>query len=480
MKKLMRVFSVCLVLLLTVCVNVSALGSMDYVVAADGKEVSIPQTHLATKMIRDLGDKGGLLSEPSDIFVDSNDNIYIADSGNNRVVMLDKNGKYLNSFDCGGGLSSPSGVFVSKNGDIYVADTLNERIVHLSQQGESIEEFVKPQSELLDEDTTFQVSRIGITEQGYLYTIRGQYFMMIDANNEFKGYVGDNRLGFSLTRLLIRTFASKEQQAQLIKDSAASYYSFDIGSDGLIYATTGEDSTTNQIQKINIVGKNIFPQKTYGQQYFNKEINRYVNPRFVDICVDLNGVIYVIDAYSCNIFVYDQEGNMLAVFGGQGQVKGKFNQPVAIDTLSNGDVLVLDQATGYIHWFERSSFMNNITDAVDCYKDGKYVEAEAAWKQVLDVNANYPVANKGIADALYKQGNIEEAMKYYKLSDSKSGYGTAFSVFQYDYFRAHFGLVVILVVVIVIALIFVIIFLKKRADKLVNDYYSGGKTNDKD
>lgn len=480
MKKLIHVFSIILVLLLLMCLNVSALGSMDYVIDSNGREVSIPQTHISTKLIRDLGDKGGLLSEPSDVFVDSNDNIYIADSGNNRIVVLNKDGEYLNSFDCDGKLSSPSGVFVSENGDIYVADTLNERILHLSKQGESIEEFVKPDSELLDEETTFQVSRIGISDQGYIYTIRGQYFMMIDANNEFKGYIGDNQLGFSLKRLLMRTFASKEQQAQFAKESATSYYSFDIGSDGLIYATTGEDSSTNQIQKINIVGENIFPEKAYGQQYYNKEINRYVNPRFVDICVDSNGVIYVIDAYSRNIFVYDQEGNMLAVFGGQGQVKGKFNQPVAIDTLSNGDVLVIDQATGYIHWFVRSSFMNNITNAVNFYKDGKYKEAEEAWKQVLDVNANYPVANKGIGDALYKQGDIEDAMKYYKLSDSKNGYGTAFSVFQYDYFRAHFGLVVFLSIVIVIFLILIIVFLKKRADKFVNDYFSGGKTYEKD
>lgn len=453
--------------------SVSALGSMDYVVGTDGTEVSIPQTHIVTRMIRDLGPEGGLLSQPSDLFVDSEDNIYIADSGNNRVVKLDKEGNFLKSFDCDGTLSSPGGVFVSDNGHIYIADTLNERIVHLSAEGKLIEEFTKPDSEMLDDDSTFQVSRIGITEQGYLYTIRGQYFMMIDANNEFKGYVGDNRLGFSLTRLLIRTFASKEQQDKLVKETATSYYSFDIGSDGLVYATTGEDSSTNQIQKINMVGDNIYPEKTYGQQYFNKEINRYVNPRFVDICVDNGGVIYVIDAYSCNIFVYDQEGNMLAVFGGSGNVKGKFNQPTAIDGLSTGDLLVLDQATGYVHWYERTSFMNNITDAVDCYKDGKYEEAEAAWKHVLDVDANYPVANKGIGDALYKQGRIDEAMEYYKLSDSKSGYGTAFSIFQYDFFRAHFGLIVLAAAVIIAGVIFLVVFLKKRADRIVDDYYSG-------
>lgn len=456
-------------------VNTCALGSTDYVVDNSGDEIAIPQTHRVTEMIRYLGEEGGLLSQPSDLFVDSKDNIYIADTGNNRIVKLDSDCNYLTSFDCDGTLNQPSGIFVSDNGDMYVADTLNERIVHLSESGKFIEQFKKPNSELIDENSTFQISKIGITRQGYLYTMQGQYFMMIDANNEFKGYVGDNKLGFSLKRLVIRTFASKEQQSKLIKDTPTSYYSFDIGYDGLIYATTGEDASANQIQKINMVGDNIFPEKSYGQKYYNKEINRYCNPRFVDICVDSEGIVYVIEAYSCNIFVYDQDGNMLAVFGGKGGVKGKFNQPSALDTTSDGDLLVLDEATGYIHRFERTSFMNYITQAVDYYNDGQYESAEEAWHQVLNVDANYPVANKGIGDALYKQDKVKEAMEYYRLSDSKSGYGSAFSVFEYAFFRSHFGLIVLAAVLIIAAVVFLIIKLKKRSDNLVTKYYSGGK-----
>ena len=66
-------------------------------------------------------------------------------------------------------------------------------------------------------------------------------------------------------------------------------------------------------------------------------------------------------------------------------------------------------------------------------------------------------------------------MKYYKLADSKSGYGSSFSIFQYDFFREHFALVVILAVVIITAVILLISYLKKLADKIVTEYYSGGK-----
>ncbi|MBR4073086.1 MAG: hypothetical protein IKK24_03995 [Clostridia bacterium] len=478
MKNIVRALCILLIFVIALSAPVGALGTTDYIVDADGEQISVPQTHRATSLIRELGDDAGFLSQPSDVFVDSKDNIYVADTGNNRVVKLNSKGDFICSFTCDGTLSSPSGVFVSKNGDIYIADTLNERIVHISEDGEYIEEFTQPESELIDEDSTFQVSKVGLTAQGYIYTIKSQYFMMIDANNEFKGYIGDNRLGFSLLRLLIRTFASKEQQEKLIKEKPTSYYSFDIGEDGLIYATTGEDSPTNQIQQINMVGDNIYPQKAYGEKYFNEEINRFCNPRLVDISVDSKGIIYVIEAYSGKIFTYDQQGNMLTVFGGMGTVKGRFNEPVALDCMSNGDLLVLDKATGYIHRFKRTEFMENITSAVESYDQGKYAEAEGKWRSVLDIDANYPVANKGIGDSLYKQNKIEEAMEYYELSENKGGYGFAFSDYQYNFFREYFGWVVLAAAVIVTGIIVLIIFLKKRADKFVDKYYSGGNVNE--
>jgi len=478
LKKITRILCVLLVFVTAFSVSVGALGITDYILDTDGEKISIPQTHRATSLIRELGNKAGFLSQPTDVFVDSKDNIYVADTGNNRIVKLDSNGKFLCSFTCNDTLSSPGGVFVSDNGDIYIADTLNERIVHLTSDGEYIEEFTEPESELIDEDSTFQVSKVGLTAQGYIYTLKSQYFMMIDANNEFKGYIGDNRLGFSLLRLLIRTFASKEQQEKLIKETPTSYYSFDIGSDGLIYATTGEDSASNQIQKINMVGENIYPQKPYAEQYFNEEINRFCNPRLVDISVDNKGIIYVIESYSGKIFAYDQQGNLLTVFGGMGTVKGRFNEPIALDCMSNGDLLVLDKANGFIHRFERTEFMENIISAVENYEEGRYEKSEAEWRNVLKVDANYPVANKGIGDSLYKQNRIEEAMEYYKLSENKGGYGSAFSDYQYNFFREHFGLVVLAVAAILAVAIVLIIVLKRRADRFVDNYYSGGKTNE--
>ena len=473
MRKIIAVLSLAALLAFPLQLGAGA-GAQEYVLDSEGSRVSIPQTHRIGGFYREFGEAGGRLSEPTDLFVGKDDCVYIADTGNNRIVKLNPDGSFAAAFDCGGTLASPGGVYVTANGDLYIADTANERIVHTDPAGEYIEEFVKPQTEMLSEDTTFQVSKIAVSEQGYIYTMKSQYLMMIDANNEFKGYIGDNKLGFSLKRLFIRTFASKEQQSKLIKDTAASYYSFDLGPDGMVYTTTGEEATSNQIQRINMVGDNVYVQQFFGAKYYNEEINRFVNPRFVDLCADADGLIYAIESYSGSIFVYDGDGNMLSVFGGHGSIKGMFNQPIAIDENSAGDLFVLDKSTGYVHRFQKTTFMRNVTAAIDHYAKGEYAASREAWGQVLELDANYPVANKGIGDCYYKEKNTAEAQRYYRLANNKGGYGKAFGDAQYTYFRDHFGLVVAAVAAAVVGALLLLRFLKRRSDRLLSDYYYGG------
>ena len=452
-----------------------ALGTMDYVLDTDGQTgIPTPVTHQIETVVGYLGPQGGSLNKPSDLYIDSQDNVYIADTGNNRVVQLDKDGRFVRSYTDAGRLNAPEGVYVDEDGDVYVGDTQNERIVHLDPVDGFIEEFVKPQSDMLEESMDFQVGRLGISPQGYIYLIKGQHFMTIDAENAFKGYVGANELGFSLTRILIRMFASREQQSKLLKEEPPAYNSFDIGDDGMVYATTVEGKTSGQIRKINAVGKNIFPEKAYGETYFNEHTNVYNNPRFIDVAVGAGGLVYVLEGYSSQVYAYDPEGNLLAVFGGEGKVKGRFQAPKALDVNSAGDVFVLDGATGYIHRFARTDFMDNVAGAVAAYESGDYTGAYDKWNQVLRIDVNYPVANRGIAQALYKDGKMEEAMAYYELADSKDGYGEAFAEYRYQKFRAYFGWVVLAAAVLAVGIILLVWRLKAGADRYVRRYFSGG------
>jgi sugar lactone lactonase YvrE len=69
------------------------------------------------------------LSYPRGIAMDGNGNIYIADSGNNRVVKETlSGGTYLQS-KVWSGLNEPIGVAVDGGGSVYIADTFNNRVL---------------------------------------------------------------------------------------------------------------------------------------------------------------------------------------------------------------------------------------------------------------------------------------------------------------------------------------------------------------
>ena len=81
------------------------------------------------------------LRRPTDVVLDSNQHVFIVDSGNNRIVGSDENG-FRCIFGCSSRpgstddkLSYPESMSFDSHGNIYVTDTNNERIqkIHLSQ-----------------------------------------------------------------------------------------------------------------------------------------------------------------------------------------------------------------------------------------------------------------------------------------------------------------------------------------------------------
>jgi len=78
---------------------------------------------------------------PTDVEVNKS-RVYIVDSGNNRVVVLDRNGKFLFAFGRQGNgkgeLQDPVGLGVGSDGHVYVADSGNHRVQVFNEQGQSV------------------------------------------------------------------------------------------------------------------------------------------------------------------------------------------------------------------------------------------------------------------------------------------------------------------------------------------------------
>jgi DNA-binding beta-propeller fold protein YncE len=68
------------------------------------------------------------LSAPIGLAVDKCGNVWVADSGNDRIAIFDKNLNFIDDFD--EDFNLPTGVALGPDGDtLYVVDSINERIV---------------------------------------------------------------------------------------------------------------------------------------------------------------------------------------------------------------------------------------------------------------------------------------------------------------------------------------------------------------
>jgi sugar lactone lactonase YvrE len=462
------------ILLSVITISFSSLvyADNDYIVDND-RLVPIPETYEVKKVLINLGE-AGKLNRPEDLFLDSKGFLYVADTGNNRILKMNREGKVLEIITGPKDkpFSKPSGVFVDESGNLYVADTENKRILRRSTLGIYDKTYVKPDSNLLSNDFTFDPSKIFLNSTGYMYIQKSSSFIMIDEQNRFRGFVGAKEIGFSFQRMLIRLFATRTQRDRITKVQPVSYSNFMIANDGLIYATVG-NTAKGQIRKLNSVGKNLYPDKAYGLN-MTDESGKIQHPNFADIAVDENGVITVIDKMSRSVYQYDQEGNMLLMFGAQGERKGRFMIPSSIVVDNEGNLYISDSQTGILQIFEPTNFTKTVLKAVNLYNSGAYEEAMKYWEEVLKIDANYSLAHKGMGRLYYKEERWKEAMEEYKLAEDKDGYSKAFKEYRHEIFRKNFVIVFFSFIGIVTGLYQLILLLIKKS-KIITDEFSGKK-----
>lgn len=521
LKKHIKILLIVTIMLSCILSTISVSASQ-YVLTQKNGYVSIPKPYTVENVIMYIDGLEPQLNNPTDIFI-KNSNLYIVDAKNARIVVIDKQGKLINTFGDAYGdisndeavtimaenkaaafnkenpdkealhkytianarrvqkLNSPQGVYVDSEGDMYIADTNNQRIVHLAADGKYVESFYQPREDTYDTQYPFNPTKVYIDAVGRLYIInKGDYhgLISIDADNTFLGYLAASRVKLDPLYEFYSLFMTQEQLDALTRETPPYFTNFIINPEnGLTYAVQ-RDAEENQIQVITPAGDNIYTKgKHFGYTTLNEQTKEILEPMFNDIAVSKDGIIYASDSTNQEIYAYDQEANNLAIFGGKGNAKGYFQNISSIAIDDDGTLYVADGELNIIQVLEPTLFMSKISTASSLYTDGRYEDALAPWREVLDMHSTYEMAIRGVAKAEFGRGNYQEAMDLSIIADDQEGYSEPFAEYRLDFTRRNFNYIMIGIIIFIILIFFLLKFLLKKAKNVVDRYdYTNDKT----
>lgn len=499
LKKVIRICFLCFLIAVILSSGFSAFAVGDieninsYIYSASGDPIAAPESYkYYTSITADtLGIEGELQIQELDI--DNNDNIYLLDSKNSQVIIIDKNYnllKIIKEFEYNGVIntfSSPMGLCVSKFGELYVADTENKRIVVFNQEGVCTAVLGKPEGEDVQIDYEYYPTKIQVDEFDNLYVIaRDQTLgiMRITTDGKYCGYLGATKVIPNALQILLRQFATEEQLSGLMNFIPTEYSNMDIDSDGFLYCTVAtldvnevvadiesNGSSASPIRKLNQDGKDIlvrlglFPP--VGDIAFNTtgNVNYDGISSLVDIAVFQNDIYSALDSKRGRIFTYDSNGNLLYVFGNRSSNEGGFLSASAI--LYHGDrILVSDSKTGITQVFVPTDYAKTLHKALACFDSGDYKAEGEIWKSLLETYDGNTVIYTGIGRVNYNNGDYISALKAFKLAENKTYYSKALKAYIKELGSKYAP---VIVAVIIILLVAIAIFVKIKKSRPVKE-----------
>ena len=423
------------------------------------------------------------LDSPKDIFVDDLNEVYIANTGKNQVIVLDENynlrlviGSFINNFGVPDALNSPSGIFVNSN-EIFVADTENSRIVVFDKLGNFVDIVPEPASEVLPENSVYKPIALSVDKAGRIYVVSSTTnygVISINRDGSFNGFIGPQKVTYNLWQYFLRLFKTKEQLAQSEKTVSTEFNNICIDPDGFIYVTTNSISEASvasaimgrsksgdyaPVKKLNPNGSDVMSRNGFwppsGEiDYANMttaEISTSGPSSVLDVALGPNSTWSIIDNKRSRVFTYDSNGNLLFAFGDKGDQLGNISNLVAID-YQQTNMLLLDRNTSSFTVYKRTSYGDLLAQALQNTEDKQYEKAVDYYIGILQRNNNYDTAYVGIAQSMYRDGEYVQAMKYYKYAYDTENYSEAYQAYRKNWMEDHLWVIALVIVVLIFAL----------------------------
>ena len=411
------------------------------------------------------------MRKPQSLFA-SGDDLYVVDTGNNRILQLKReNGAFslTRIIDRVEGaspetFSAPSDVALDPEGNIYVADPGNNRVVKFDTDGRFLLAFTKPTDSTFEQSISFLPNKIVVDSVGRCFVLAtnvNKGLVKYEPDGEFTGFIGANQVKYDMWEYLWKSFfTTKEQRSQQAAFVPTEYENIYIDHEGFIYATNTVFSeydllydVAKPIRRLNAVGSDILIKNDryppIGDIQWVESSLDYGPSKLKDVTVFDNDIYVAIDRTRGRLFGYDPQGIMLWAFGNKGNSDGCFLAAVSVEHMGY-DLICLDENECAITVFTPTEYGMLIYQASDQYLKGDYDGSADTWREVLKLNANYNLAFIGIGRALMRQEDYGGALSYFEMAHDRENYGRAYRYWRKDWVEKYVGWLVAAVAVLLI------------------------------
>lgn len=350
-------------------------------------------------------------------------------------------------------LKGPTGTYYhDKNDELYIADSVNKTVYVLDGHTYQIKMKIG-EPENLSGDTEYIPSKVTVDQADRIYiVVQSSYEGIIELNEDgsFSRYFGVNEPEVNLIEFFWKSLATDTQKEKMGKIYAPAFTNVTMDSEGFVYAVTNDAASVDSVFRLNSKGENVLREMQF--PVTGDLVTTGAASSFIDVAVTDYGVYAVLDNTKGRIFLYDFDGQILNIFGGYGKAKGQFSKPTSI-AWNGYNLIVTDTDLRCVYILEPTEFGDVMLRASEAYYNGRWDEATELFHECIRWNSNYEVAYIGIGKNLLMKDEFEEAMYYFELGNARSYYSDAYNGYRGEVIKDNFWVFAVLFVVGITALI---------------------------
>ena len=295
----------------------------------------------------------GQFRSPVGEAVDSSGDLWVVDSGNDRVEEFSSSGALIRKFGSegagGGQFKSPWGIAINRStGNVYVSDVTNDRVQEFSSSGVFVRTFGFGVGNGKDEfETCTSSCEAGISgsgngqfskAQGIAIDSSGNVWVVDESNLRVEEF---NSEGKYLSQFGVRAYEQGEEGSE---NGPSFYEPAGIAiSDGDLYVA---EHASDYVQEFSPSGVHLnqFGGKGTGSGQFEGAEGIAVDP--------LSGDLYVTDTGNGQVEEFSAAGVVMSAFGSKGTGSEQFKGPEGVAVNQAGEIYVADTENDRVQMWE--------------------------------------------------------------------------------------------------------------------------------